>query len=183
MMLNKNANGIILAGGKSSRMGSNKAVMLYNNQRLIDISISIIAPLVSEVLVSSNDSIPNIKHRMVPDVFENIGPLGGLYSCLKESNNSINLVIPCDVPLVSTAFYELMLEKMGSFDAVIPCYADGRLEPLIGVYHKNVLSMLEEQIRRYDYKLVNLLERLNVFYIEIPESVNMKNLNYPTDLV
>jgi molybdopterin-guanine dinucleotide biosynthesis protein A len=175
--------GIILAGGKSSRMGTSKAEMLYKNQRLIDISISIIAPLVSEVLVSSNKAIPNIKNTMVPDIFENIGPMGGLYSCLKQSNTDINLLIPCDVPLVSTTFYKSMLEKIGSFDAVIPRYANGKLEPLIGVYQTHTIQPMYEQIKRQDYKLVNLLAKIKVCFFEIPKSADLKNMNYPSDLL
>ncbi len=182
-MLTKNVTGIILAGGKSSRMGSNKALMLYNSQRLIDSSISILAPLVSEGLVSSNEFIPNINYRIVPDIIPNLGPIGGLYSCLGESTTDINMVIPCDVPLVSTVFYEWMLAKIGSYDAVIPRYVDGKLEPLIGVYHKNAVQKMAEQIKLQDYKLVHLLEKLKVYYIEIPESVDLKNINFPTDLL
>jgi len=182
-MQDSKVTGIILAGGKSSRMGSNKALMLYKNQRLIDIAISVVKPLVNEILVSSNELIPNLSNRIISDVFENTGPIGGLYSCLKESNTDINLVIPCDVPLVSTSFYSLMLEKIESFDAVIPRHSKGKLEPLIGIYHKNVLPMMEEQINQHVYKLVNLLERLNVCYIVIPKSADLKNLNYPTDLL
>jgi molybdopterin-guanine dinucleotide biosynthesis protein A len=182
-MQDSKVTGIILAGGKSSRMGSNKALMLYKNQRLIDMAIANLTPLVEELLISSNEPIPDIGLKIVSDIHKNIGPIGGLHACLTESKTAINLVVPCDVPMLPEGLYENMLGKMGSFDAVIPKYADGKLEPLIAMYNKSSAPAILEQINQNDYKIVNLLKKLKVCYMEVPETLNLHNINYPTDLV
>jgi len=175
--------GIILSGGKSSRMGSNKAFLNYQGELLIHRAISILKPLCSEIIISSNITDERLgNYPVIPDEIADIGPIGGIWSCLKASKSSINLVIPCDVPHVSTKLYEQLLNQFKGYDAVIPELPDGKLEPLIACYQSSIISNIEEQIREKDYKLINLLGKLNVKYVKVTEVAMFKNLNTPLDI-
>ena len=179
-----NITGIILSGGKSSRMGSNKAFIPYQGELLIHRAVKILKPLCSELLISSNQYDERFGHlKMIPDEIKEIGPIGGLFSCLKASRNKINLVIPCDAPNVTSDFYRQLLKQCGGVDAVIPRLPDGKLEPLIACYHSSVIPVMETQIVKKEYKLVSMLNVLKVHYLEVQDSAIFKNLNTPSDLI
>lgn len=175
--------GIILAGGKSSRMGVNKALVLFQNQRMIDIASAKLARFADTILVSSNEPIPDFDGQRVPDVIFEIGPLGGLFSCLNVSATEINLVIPCDVPLLPASLYEQLWPLASAFDVVIPRLPDGKLEPLIGFYKKSTLAAMEEMIAANDFKLLHLFNKVNTYYFDIQETGIFKNVNTPNDLL
>jgi len=182
-MQNVNITGIVIAGGKSSRMGTNKALLEYRGKRLIDNAIQILQHHTQNILISSNEIIPNISFPFNEDEFIEIGPMGGLYSCLKASKTELNLIIPCDVPNIKPSFYKLLMENSDGFDAIIPRLPDGKLEPLIACYKKSILPIIKECIYQKDYKMVRLLEKLNVKYIEVESTESFKNINSPKDLL
>lgn len=174
--------GIVIAGGKSSRMGSNKALLEYAGQRFIDNAIGTIKPLCDELMVSSNVAIANLDYPVVSDCYDSIGPMGGLQSCLHQSLNEINALIPCDVPKVTISHYRKLLSHLELNDAVIARHTDGKVEPLIAIYRKSILPMLEQQIQLKDYKMMHLLKKLKVAYVDFSNSDAFKNVNFPKDL-
>lgn len=172
-----------MAGGKSSRMGTNKALLVYKGKRLIDRVVEIILPLVDEVVISSNETLPYLPYPFITDAVEAIGPMGGLQACLGKSISEWNLIIPCDAPYLSVALYQQMLQHTTAVDAVIPKHADGKIEPLIGLYNRRLIPLIDEQVARGDYKLINLLHRARVYYFETEEQFQFRNMNYPDDLL
>ena len=101
--------GIILAGGKSSRIGRDKAQLEFGGMRLIARSISIIAPLCEDILISTNN--PGLKYLgypLVSDEHRGIGPMAGLHAALRYSQSEYHIVIPCDTPLVTVDVFERM---------------------------------------------------------------------------
>lgn len=175
--------GIVIAGGKSSRMGTNKALVEYDGQRMIDRAIGIIRPLCDELIISSNEPIPSLNFPIVSDEHDSIGPMGGLYACLSQSKTDVNLIIPCDVPSLNTAIYEKLLEQHRGFDVVLPRHQEDKVEPLIAIYRTRVLAIINEQIALKDYKMMHLLDRLKVGYVDFEESIFFKNMNSPKDLL
>lgn len=173
--------GIVIAGGKSTRMGEDKALMEYEGKRLIDNAISIIEPLCSAIIVSSNKIIDGIEYLQVKDTFSDIGPIGGLHATLSKSIADNNIIIPCDVPDITSDFYLKMLSEIHDADAVIPRHANNEIEPLIGVYSKRCLLEIENQIAKGDFKMVNLLHRLSVYYFDVKGEANFRNINSPSD--
>jgi molybdopterin-guanine dinucleotide biosynthesis protein A len=175
--------GIVMAGGKSSRMGANKALLLYKGKRLIDRSIETLLPLVDNIIISSNQPLPDIPYPFIADSVESIGPLGGLQACLSKSTSAWNMLIPCDTPFLSVSLYQQMLQHTALVDAVIAKHADGKIEPLIGLYNRRLIPLMEEQIARGDYKLINLLHRARVYYFETEAQHQYRNMNHPDDLL
>ena len=178
--------GIIIAGGKSSRMGTDKAFVNYNNKTLIEYAVSVINPVVDTIIISSNKPNKIKGFKVVSDIYKNIGPVAGLYSCLKVTQTEANIIIPCDTPKLTTVLYKQLLteyQKQKNIVAVVPRLPDGKIEPLIGVYSKSILFEIENSIAVGDYKLVNLLSKINTKYIDITDIEQFKNINTPADLL
>jgi len=175
--------GLVIAGGKSQRMGTNKALMIYDGERLIDRAIGILKPIAQEVILISNLRIDGIDIPQSVDTIKEIGPLGGLFTGLSKITNEYAFVIPCDVPLINTSVYQMLTKHIQGFDAVVPQLPDGSIEPLIAIYSKPILSEIKQQIELKNYKLTDLLKRIKVNFIQVNEMYLFKNLNTPNDLL
>ena len=147
--------GIILAGGKSSRMGTDKALLTLNGQSFLEHCCEIMSALCSEIIISSS----NKKHqfseiRRVEDIYPEKGPLGGLHAALLASSSEINLCLSVDTPFVTVEFLQWMLDQQKS-DKSFFIKEGGRYHPLIGVYHKNTVQPIENALKNYHLYLIN----------------------------
>jgi len=159
--------GIVLAGGKSSRMGYNKCFIPFQHTTIIQKNISILEYFTGNILISANtDDFDRLGYRIVPDRFKNCGPMGGIYSAIRESRSPVNIIITCDMPFLNVELYEYLLRKFESFDAVVPVY-DSKIEPLCGIYSDRVVNVAAEKIRIGSYKITSLLESVNTLYVPI----------------
>ena len=155
--------GIVLAGGKSSRLGRDKALLEWGGMRLIERSISIIEPLCDNIMISTNNpALAYLGYPLVNDEHRGIGPIAGLHAALRYSRAARHIVIPCDTPLVTIDVFERLFAVASAAHppACIAGTEDGFIEPLIGCYHRSALPILEEQIKKHDYKLHNSLTRM-----------------------
>jgi len=158
--------GFILAGGKSSRMGTDKALILFQNEPLLGHMKNRIEPFCNQVFISgSNPEYAGFDAPLIPDVFPECGPISGLYSCLKFSSSEWNLIVSVDSPFVNEELFSLLGAQAIDYDCVIPKHKSG-VEPLIGIYNKRSLPVIEEMIHAGDFKLMNLLARLNTSYVD-----------------
>jgi molybdopterin-guanine dinucleotide biosynthesis protein A len=95
--------GIVLAGGRSSRMGEDKSLMKLNGKALVEYSINALRPLCDKVIISSNIAAYDFTGCEVwPDELPDQAPIIGIYSCLKRSETELNVILSCDIPLMST---------------------------------------------------------------------------------
>jgi len=184
--------GIVLSGGKSRRMGKEKGLCEFRGKPLISYSIEVLDSLCETVIVSANNQLEKYEKlgfQVISDEYQEVGPLGGLYSCLKQSKTEINLVLSCDTPFVTKALFVELLPYAHSFDAVIPRHPNGFLEPLTALYHRSALLQMEQQLAAGRYKMIDLLERINTKYVAIGSGnpgLNISvfhNLNSPEDLL
>lgn len=177
---------IILSGGKSLRMGTDKALLKIDDNDLLSRAIEVCQPICTNIIISSN----NPKHeksnvQIVPDEIENCGPMGGVYSCLKKSTTDWNFVLSVDAAFIETGFIEFLITEIGDFDAVVPIHAKG-IEPLIALYHKNILTEIGKMLTAGDFKMRNLFSKINVKYVDAQNWVEnfphlFINLNKPGD--
>ena len=179
--------GIILAGGKSKRMGTDKASIKLNKKTLLENSVELLRPFCETILISSNNSEHKITEtKTVPDEIADCGPIGGVYSCLKESKTDWNFVISVDSALVKLQFVKHLISEIEDFDAVVPIHSKGK-EPLIALYNKNCLFEIEKIIRSGDFKMLNLLNSINTKWVDSQNWVEkypklFHNINRPEDL-
>lgn len=126
---------ILLAGGRSSRMGRDKAELVLNGKSLLEWQAAKLRSLgVREILLSGEGHYCT-GTRTVPDVYPGRGPLGGLHACLSAASTAHCIVLSVDVPLVPSAVLRALMERHAASgaEATVLCHGD-RWEPLIGVY-------------------------------------------------
>lgn len=182
---------IILAGGKGKRFGQNKATLPLMGRPLLDWVIERVEPISHEILVVCNEQVlhlPHFKAKVVPDLFPNQGPLGGLYSGLYFSQTPLAFAFGCDMPFLNLELLNYMLRISPGFDAVVPCIF-GKIQPLHALYLRHCLPVLKRDLKQGLLKLTLSLEHLHLRYLEEEEAQRFDsnlfsffNINSPTDL-
>lgn len=180
----------MLAGGKSLRLGRNKAIEEIGGERLIQRVIERLRLLGDDIIVvtSSTNQLPDLGLRRVVDIYPGKGALGGIYSGLKESASFHSLVVACDMPFLNVALLRYLIELSPGFDVVIPRV--GRLvEPLHAVYSKNCLAPIQAMLKKNNLKIDGLFDRVKVRYVEEaeierfdPQRLSFFNINSEADL-
>ena len=126
--------GIILAGGKSSRMGEDKGLMSFKGKAMIQHIIDAVKPLVSTiVIIANNKDYEQFGYPVYEDIIKGKGPLAGIYTGLTHSKAEKNMVLSCDVPFVNGEILKLLIEACKDVDVAIP-EKNNRTHQLIGVY-------------------------------------------------
>ncbi|MEE9362298.1 MAG: molybdenum cofactor guanylyltransferase [Cellulophaga sp.] len=161
MQVKKNITGIILAGGKSTRMGSDKGFVCYKNIPFIEHIIAVLKPFVAEIIIVSNNAAYDVfKQKRVNDLIENSGPLAGLYSGLHHSKTENNLVLSCDIPLINNAVLEVLVAQKNTDIDVVMVESEGKTMPLIALYKKHCMytfkKLLEQDERRMRFAVNQL---------------------------
>lgn len=149
--------GIILAGGRSSRIGTNKALLKFGDQTILERVFSQLSNVVDRIILISNDQRAYQTFRVpgFSDVYTNCGPLGGLHSGLTHSPSMWNLVLSCDIPLIRSDFLDKMVSflREGRYDMVLPQTSDGTYHPLCAVYAKTCLPVVEQNLKQGKFKM------------------------------
>ncbi|WP_174734725.1 molybdenum cofactor guanylyltransferase [Mesobacillus harenae] len=159
------ASAIILAGGKSSRMGSNKALLEFNNKTNIERIKDEMSGFAEVILVTNEpETYKFLGLKTVSDEYPGLGPLAGIHAGLMASASEINILVACDMPFVTSDLAAALVEKAGSYDAVVPVI-EGRQHPLFAVYRKSIISRIEECLNNKNLRIKHLLESLNVLYL------------------
>jgi len=135
----------ILSGGKSSRIGKDKALLSIEGKPLIQKLIELLEPIFSEVVISSNQ--PELfnftEKKVIKDSIPDRGPLSGIHSVLKFSDTEKNFIISCDMPFVSVELIDYLCEYKSNKPIVLP-KAEGRVHQLCGLYSKSILADVEK---------------------------------------
>jgi molybdopterin-guanine dinucleotide biosynthesis protein A len=162
--------GIILAGGKSRRMTMEKGLVSFNGKLLIQWSIDVFQDICTEILISSNSNCyDNLGFKVIADLVYDSGPMGGIYSCLVESKNQLNLVLSCDMPFVTVDIFNLLAEKTGDARISVPWHEDDHYEPLCGIYKKDSLQEMETFMKSKNFKLPDLFRQTTFKALRISE--------------
>lgn len=181
--------GVILAGGKSRRMGKNKALLEVNGERMIETAYRRMAELFDEVLLVTNtpESYDFIPCRKIADIHPDMGPLGGIHAALSSSAAERAFVTACDMPTLNRQLIRELCSIQDGGDVVIP-ETPGGLEPLHAVYAKSCLPKMEKVMhageRRilsfFDLAQVRLVPRGRIAALD-PDYASFHNINTPED--
>jgi molybdenum cofactor guanylyltransferase len=158
--------GIVLAGGRNSRMGTNKAFLEIGGVRFIDGIIHLFQGIFEEIIIVSNSPLLHLEHSVtvVTDIYKDSGALGGLYSGLFFASGSHAFVCSCDMPLLNVRFIEHMLKVTDNYDIVVPHSGDG-FQPLHAVYGKKCLPVAKSLLEKRNLKIINLYRGLRVLTV------------------
>lgn len=181
----KKITGIILAGGKSSRMGTDKGFLTLNGKLFMQHCMDALKTLVDEtIIVSNNTDYDVFGLKRIEDTIENAGPLAGLYTGLKHSKTDYNLVLSCDVPLINSKVLNKLINAIDDRSEVIQIESLGKTMPLIALYKKHCehkfLELLNQGERRLQYA-VSQLQTKNIV-LNADETIFVKNINTPKEL-
>jgi len=175
----------ILAGGKSSRIGTDKGLVLLSGKPMIQYIIDTISPLTKTISnISNNDAYIVFGYPVYPDLIKDKGPVGGIYTALSNSVASTNLILSCDTPFVSLRLIQKLIDNCKGVDVCIPSFK-GRVHPLIGVYKKKNTEVYKNTIQAKVLKLMSVNETLNTLVIEVGNEFNeniFTNINTENEL-
>ncbi|MCL6493392.1 MAG: molybdenum cofactor guanylyltransferase [Ignavibacterium sp.] len=170
--------GVILAGGKSSRMGVNKSFLKLGNQTIIERIVDLMKSTFTEVIIITNtpDEYKFLKLPLYEDIYKWKGPLAGIHSALTHSQTEKVFVLSCDVPLMSKEIIEYIIEYK-SDKSIVFCEAAGYHQPLVGVYSKKILSKIEKFISNNEMTDKSFHQFLKIVDAEIihPEKLSFYN--------
>ena len=183
------ATGIILAGGKSRRIATDKAFLTVGNRPIIADTIDTLNVLFHDILIITNnpEAYSAIDAEKVRDTIPDKGPLGGLYTGLTVSRTQYSFVVACDMPFLNQDLILYMLDHRQGFDVIVPHSVDG-LEPLHAIYSKHCLEPILKHIEKGDLKIQSFFDEVKVKHIrqsEIerfdPKLRTFFNINYQED--
>lgn len=166
--MTKQVSAIVLAGGKSSRMGTDKAsIRLDSGLTLLQSTVDKLATVADEIIVVTDGrSYPGITTRVkwIKDVLPGAGSLVGLYSGLREAGSKYAFAVACDMPFLNTGLIKYMLSLPHDYDILVP--RTGHLyEPLHAVYSRSCLQPMEKMIGAGQMKIQDLFDRVAVRHI------------------
>ena len=184
---------IILAGGKSLRLGRSKALQSIGGKSLIQWVVDRLAILSTEIIIATahGEAVPcssAVKIKTVADIYPGKGPLVGIYSGLIASSSSRAIVVGCDTPFLSVGLLEYMTQNLGESDVALPRIGE-MVEPLCAVYSKNCLAPIQELLEQNELRISELFRMVKVKYVEEdeingfdPEHLSFFNINSQADL-
>ncbi|HJX13605.1 MAG TPA: molybdenum cofactor guanylyltransferase [Dehalococcoidales bacterium] len=185
---------IILAGGKSLRLGHDKVLEKVGNKSLLEQVISRVDPLSKFIIIvtSKERTFPQVarhpKVKIVSDIFPGQGSLGGIYTGLKESGSFYNLVVAADMPFLNEGLLRYMIEVSDGFDFTLPKIKSW-FEPLHAIYSRNCIDAIESIFKQNKKAIIELFKYVKVRYIAAeeverfdPRHLSFFNINTREDL-
>lgn len=178
--------GIILAGGKSSRMGTDKAYVKVDGIEMMTYVVKTLKEVCAEVCICTNHISHNsFQQQLIFDKYQGKGPIAGILSGLEYSSYELNFVLSCDTPFISVQILEkLLLSAENSSSEATIAYCNGQLYPLCGVYSRNSRALIESLLKKDVKKLRTVLSHLNVTIESFPDTYEkyFLNINTPDDV-
>ena len=186
--------GVALAGGRSKRLGRNKAVEKIGGQSLIERVVDKLSQVTSETVVvvaeesrAADLNLPSWV-RTAADLYPGTGSLGGIFTGLSAAKGNYGVVVACDMPFLNVDLIRFMLDIVSDYDAVVP-RLQGRPEPLHAVYSKSCVGPIERCLQADQLKIAIFFEQINVAYLEEddieafdPSHLSFFNVNTQEDL-
>ena len=185
-----NFSAVILAGGKSSRMGRDKAFLKINGRILLDRQIdTLVAADAEDILISGRPGVDYSAFgcRVLTDEFPEAGPLAGIHAALKVSRQPLVLVLAVDLPEMNAMFLRSLL-MMATVDRGVVPRVGGRIEPLAAVYPHAALALVEQMLAQGNHAAQSFasacMQAGLAAYEDVPDDFArlFKNLNTPVDL-
>lgn len=181
--------GVILAGGESRRMGSNKALLIWKDKPLIQWVYDSMRKVCSDILIIANSGeYPFPGTTIYPDNYPGTGPAAGIESALSHCTTPAALIASCDTPNLSPALFRYLVSRHGDFDISITGH-DGTDEPLIGIFNRSTLRLFQSAILSGNARPPHIIRQTNWQTIEIHPGLDFYrpdlflNLNAPEDLL
>lgn len=181
----------ILAGGKSTRMGTDKAFVLLDGRTLLAHVLEVARSVTPRVTIVGDRAKFSDFAPTVEDIYPNCGPLGGIHAALDSSETELNLILAVDTPFIGSSFVQYLVSCAKSTTAIVILpRAEDRLQPLCAVYRHAFAAIAEKALLAGRYKIDSLFEEVPTLVISEKDLIakgfgltNFRNLNTPRDLM
>jgi len=189
----KNITGVLLAGGKSRRMGNDKRIIIFKGESLFQRALGVLVQVFQEVIVvlgKEEFSFDEGNVRVVHDIIPNRAAAGGLYTGLSYATNSRIFVVACDMPFLNQNVIRYMASLSENFDITLAELPQG-IQTMHGIYSKQCLFTLENMVKKENLRLQEILKDSSLTLRKVEESeilpfdsqlLSFMNLNSPADL-
>jgi molybdenum cofactor guanylyltransferase len=169
------ASGFVTAGGRSSRMGTDKAWLELDGQSMIERVIAALRPVASSVsIIANSPAYERLGLPVYADANVGIGPLEAIRAALQYANEPRVLLVGCDLPFVTPALFSHLLNIEGDYQAIVPVSRAGRLEPLCAVYCAQALSSVTSLIESGGRKVSLLFEQVKTRFAPYDEIAHLR---------
>lgn len=182
--------GVVLAGGKSSRMGTNKSLLhIKENQPVIQHIFEEMKQINDETIIITNhpEQYDFLQATKVGDRYLDMGPLAGLETAMYHINADSFTIAACDMPFINRNIYTYLKQQLQSYDAVVPIFNE-KMHPLAGVYKRKVLPSIQRQLQLHDLRVKSFFTDINVLYVDDFSSFSQAaakkhffNMNHPSE--
>lgn len=165
--IHKSITGVILAGGKSTRMKQDKALLVVDGQTFFDRAALFLRQFFQQILIAGDR--PDLASADIPAVAD-IYPgsaLGGLYTGLQAAKTDWIFVVPCDMPYPNEKILHALLAARQGVDAVVPRTPSG-YEPVFALYHKNCLAAMKNLLQEGNYRIFDFYQKIAIRYLDPP---------------
>lgn len=176
--------GFVLVGGRSSRMGRDKALLPFQAGTLVEhVARQVRAAAGSVCLVGPQERYAGLPYPIIPDRFPGCGPVAGIHAALASGRADWNLVTACDMPRLTPELLAALFvhAERAARHGAIPVSAAGRCEPLCAVYHRACLPVFERALREGRRKLSSLVAELDLATVRLDDDSWSENWNTPAD--
>jgi len=186
---------IILAGGKSLRLGHDKVLETVGSRSLVEKVVNSVAAMSDDIIIvtASERNMPEFDNypglKVVHDMYPGKGPLNGIYTGLHASGTRCNIVVAADMPFLNTSLLQYMIEQVDGFDMVTPRVGD-RVEPLHSIYTRDCMDTIKQMFEQGVLGVHKLHCRVKTRYIDVdeitrfdPEKLSFFNINTENDLL
>jgi molybdopterin-guanine dinucleotide biosynthesis protein A len=180
---------VLLAGGKSRRMGCDKAVLSLGGQPVALLLANRLHEVTDQVLLSTNEpsAYSFLGLTAVADLYPGCGPMAGVHAALRHTARSMVLVLACDLPAVTTQLLRRIIECAEGFDAVVPMTSDGLLHPVCALYRRACLPVIEQNLRSGENQMMALFDSRHLRVRRLPPGegdftdANLMDVDSPED--
>lgn len=183
--MNTKITAYILAGGKSLRMGTDKGLLDLKGNTFAGHICEALKKIgiVDIVIISSNAAYDALGCRRIEDMIADKGPVGGIYTALKDSKTKLNLILSVDVPLISADLLTWLLQEHQDTFMMTQVQVGEKASPLIAVYDRSCKTLFGEHLAAKQLKLRKIIEELTHETLLVPEEWEnqLQNINTPED--
>lgn len=164
------ASGVILAGGRSSRMSFNKAFARLTTETIIEILLKRFGAYFDETIIISNEPelYSELGVKVYTDIYSRLGPVAGIHSALTYARNDAVFLLGCDMPFVNCETIHYMLEKLNEHDSVVP-QIRSHIQPTAAVYHRKCLRVFDRHLAENKLKLILIFNELDALVLDESE--------------
>ena len=191
MTLVPDLSAFVLAGGKSTRMGTDKSFVLVKGHTLLARMLDLARSVTDEVRIVGDPAKCSPFAPVIEDVYRDCGPLGGIHAALTSTKTGLNLVLAVDIPFVSAEFLSYLVDRArAEISAIVTTVRTGqRWQPLCAIYRTQFADVAEKSLRDGRYRIDRLFEEVHTLAIDDADLRSagfspalFRNLNTPGDL-